>query len=94
MEANNHLGWKNPFQPLFFTGFLSSGICLKSHGQGGAFWCFGLVFSDAQKAIKQLQETKSNAGQVLKIQIYKQARELRTHGGEVIDGWIPNHSGI
>ena len=52
------------------------------------------VYSDAQMAIKQLQEAKSNAGQALRIQIYKQARQLRAYGGEVIVRWIPGHSGV
>ena len=46
------------------------------------------VFSDSQAAIKQLQGSKSNAGQALKIQILKRARQLHTHGGELIVRWI------
>ncbi len=30
----------------------------------------------------------------VKIQIYKQARQLLIYGGEVIVRWIPSHSGI
>lgn len=52
------------------------------------------VFSDSQAAIKQLQESKSNAGQALKIQIFKRAKQLHTHGGELVVRWIPGHSGI
>ena len=52
------------------------------------------VYSDAQVAIKQLRETKSKAGQALRIQIYEQARQLQAYGGEVIVRWIPSHSGI
>lgn len=53
-----------------------------------------MAYSDAQTAIKQLQETKSRADQALRIQIYKQARQLRTYGGEVIVRRIPIHSGV
>lgn len=42
------------------------------------------VFSDLQAAIKQLQESKSNAGQVLKIQFLKRAKQLQTHGGKLV----------
>ncbi len=52
------------------------------------------VYSDAQMAIKQLQEAKSNVGQTLRIQIYKQARQLRAYGREVIVRWIPGHSRV
>ncbi len=45
-------------------------------------------------AIKQLRKTKSKAGQALKIQIYKQARQLRAYGGEVIVRWIPSYGGV
>lgn len=40
--------------------------------------CKMTVFSDSQTALKQLQGFKSNAGQALKIQILKQARQLHT----------------
>ena len=52
------------------------------------------VFSDSQAAIKQLQESKSNAGQALKIQILKRAKQPYIHGGELVVRWIPSHSGI
>ncbi len=51
-------------------------------------------FSNSQAAIKQLQGSKSKACQALKIQILKRARQLHTHGGELIVRWIPSHSGI
>lgn len=52
------------------------------------------VYSDAQRAIKQLQSTSNKEGQVLKAQICKLVRQLRTKGGEVIVRWIPSHSGL
>ena len=49
------------------------------------------IFSDSQTALKQLQGFKRNAGQALKIQILKQAKQLHAQGGEVILRWIPSH---
>lgn len=45
-------------------------------------------------ALKQLQSIKRNAGQALKIQIFRYARELHNRGGEVIVRWIPSHKEI
>ena len=52
------------------------------------------VFSDSQTARKQLQGSNSNAGQALKMQIFKQTKELHTQGRELIVRWIPSHKGI
>lgn len=53
-----------------------------------------MVFSDSQAAIKQLQCSKCNVGQALKIYIHNRARQLQIRGREVIIRWIPSHSEI
>jgi len=42
------------------------------------------IFSDSQSALKQLREAKNNAGQVLRIQIFKRSKQLHTQGKELI----------
>ncbi len=56
--------------------------------------CRVTVFSDSQTALKQLRNVKSNAGQALKSQIFRLAKQLYNRGGEVIVRWIPSHKGI
>lgn len=52
------------------------------------------IFSDSQAAIKELQDSKRNAGQALRIQIYRRVNQLQARGGKVTVRWIPSHSGI
>ncbi len=42
------------------------------------------VFLDFQTALKQLQNVKSNAGQALKIQIFRQARKLHKQDRKIV----------
>ncbi len=46
--------------------------------------CRITVYSDFQMTLKQLQASKSNACQVLRIQIFKQTKQLHTQGRELI----------
>lgn len=52
------------------------------------------VFSDSQTAIRKIQATKSEAGQALRAQIVKRAKEPETSGREVTIRWVPSHSKI
>ena len=56
--------------------------------------CRIIVYSDSQTALKQLQGSKSNACQALRIQIFKRTKQLHTQGRELIVRWIPSHQGI
>ncbi len=56
--------------------------------------CRVTVFSDSQTAFKQLQNVKCNAGQALKSQIFKLAKQLYNWDGEVILRWVPSHKRI
>ena len=52
------------------------------------------VFLDSQTAIRKLQGSKTGAGQALKAQIVKRAKQLQTRGSEVTIRWVPSHSKI
>ena len=52
------------------------------------------IFSDSQTALRELQSSRNNTGQALKIQIYGQARQLLNQGGDVTIRWIPGHKEI
>lgn len=52
------------------------------------------VFSDSQTAIRKIQAAKAGAGQVLRAQIVKRAKELQTRGSEVTIKWVPSHSNV
>lgn len=52
------------------------------------------IFSDSEIALRELQIVKGNAGQALRTQIYRQARQLQNRGGELIVRWIPSNRKI
>ncbi len=52
------------------------------------------IYSDSQIALKQLEGSKNNAGQVLRIQILKRAKQLHAQGKKLIARWIPSYQEI
>lgn len=88
------MGWKKPVYKIslgknkeisnaeLWGIFKALKIALKKNISRKA--CKITVFSDSQVAIKQLQGFKNNAGQALKIQIYKQVRQRHTYDKKMI----------
>ena len=56
--------------------------------------CRIIVYSDSQTALNQLQGSKSNTCQALRVQIFKRTKQLHTQGKELTVRWIPSHQGI
>ncbi len=52
------------------------------------------VFSNSETAIRKIQGSKTGAGQALKAQIVKRAKQLQSKGSEVTIRWVPSHSKI